>query len=159
MIWSPDRYTSSRPFRDQRAIPPPLFETCHFPPCPDDGGGNARTYTSYFPDSFDAYASQRPSGENAGTWSRKLLLRNCSGFPAFNWPPWSSSGTVQIWSTPPPNEASRLPSGVNDDGNWTVLLCHSACGWPDPSARAWKIPLPSVWKITYWPSGLQIGDV
>src|SRR5580658_5499793 len=97
MIWSPDWYTRSCPFRVQRGASPPLFEICHFPPVPDGGGGNARTYTSYLPDSFEAYASHRPSGENVGTTSLKLLLRNCSGVPAFNRPPCSSGGTVQIW--------------------------------------------------------------
>jgi hypothetical protein len=33
MIWSPDWYINSCPFRDQRGAVPPLFEICHFPPC------------------------------------------------------------------------------------------------------------------------------
>ena len=53
MTWSPDWYTSSRPFRNQRRAVPPLFEIRHLRPGPDDGGGNARTYTSGCPVSFD----------------------------------------------------------------------------------------------------------
>src|SRR5580658_2296917 len=136
MSWSPDRYMRSCPFRDQRGNVPPLFETCHFPPCPEPGGGNARTYTSYLPDSSDRYASHRPSGENDGSRSVKPLLRNCSGLPAFNWPPCSSSGTVQIWGFPETSQyAMRLLSGVKGHGDWIALLCVSACGWPAPSAR------------------------
>jgi hypothetical protein len=63
---------------------PPLFEISHLSPCLDDGGGNARTYTSFFPDSSEKYASHRPSGENDGFMSEELLVRNGSGFPAFN---------------------------------------------------------------------------
>src|SRR5580704_17011482 len=100
MIWSPDWYTRSCAARDQRGPVPPPFEICHCPPCPGDDGGKARTYTSFFPNAFDSYASHRPSGENDGSWSAELLLRNGSGFPAFNWPPCSSTGTVQI--CPPP---------------------------------------------------------
>jgi len=40
---------TSRPIGDS----PPLLEICHLPPCPDACSGNARTYTSSFPDSFD----------------------------------------------------------------------------------------------------------
>jgi hypothetical protein len=43
----------------QNGCLPPLFET--FPPGLDAGAGNDRTRTSLFPESFDPYASQRPS--------------------------------------------------------------------------------------------------
>jgi hypothetical protein len=50
MIWlSSPRKNSSRPLRDQTGLPPLEFETCHFPPL----SGNARTQTSYLPDSLD----------------------------------------------------------------------------------------------------------
>ena len=54
-------------------------EICHFPP----GPGNGRTYTSGRPDSFEAYASQRPSGENIAPVSMAGLFRNAAGVPGF----------------------------------------------------------------------------
>src|ERR1039457_4288534 len=100
MSESPEPKPRSCPFRNQNGLSPPLFEICHLPACPDDGGGKARTYTSFFPDSVELYASHRPSGENIGSRSVKLFLRNCSGVPAFNWPRWSSTGMVQICAFP-----------------------------------------------------------
>ena len=54
------KYKISRPSPLQRGIRPPLVDTGHLL----FGTGNDATYTSCRPDSFDVYATQRPSGEN-----------------------------------------------------------------------------------------------
>ncbi len=51
---------SSFPSRLHTGNPPPAVETCQVP-APE---GNGRTYTSDLPDSLEAYAIHRPSGEN-----------------------------------------------------------------------------------------------
>ena len=56
----PARKKISLPSRRHRALSPPAVEIRTFPP----GPGNGTTYTSDRPDSFELYASQRPSGEN-----------------------------------------------------------------------------------------------
>src|SRR5262245_48563168 len=80
------------------------------------GPGNGRTYTSLRPDSFDAYASQRPSGENTGAPSPNGVLRNARG-----WSLWSRS-RIQM-SCPvcgsTDTNASFLPSGDHDSGRLT----------------------------------------
>src|SRR6266542_6047631 len=80
MISWPFRYNSSLRVRDQVGVIPPLVEICHLPP----GPGNGRTYTSFRPDSFEEYASQRPSGENIGSSSAKGALRKIVGVPGFH---------------------------------------------------------------------------
>jgi hypothetical protein len=57
--------------------------------------GYACTYTSTRVDSYDAYASQRPSGEMAGwytSWSGDAAIN--SGFEPL------VSGSRKIWNTP-----------------------------------------------------------
>src|SRR5579864_3733615 len=39
---------------DQRTCSPPSVDTCQWPASPEAGAGNARTYTSDLPVSFDA---------------------------------------------------------------------------------------------------------
>src|SRR5262245_60327385 len=55
-------------------------EICHLPP----GPGNGRTYTSHRPVSFEAYASQRPSGENIDASSADGVARKVVGRPGFH---------------------------------------------------------------------------
>src|ERR1700722_7023460 len=102
MIWSPAWYSKSWLVRDHIgptcATPP--FDICPWPPCPDAGGGNARTYTTGLPPVVDSDAIHRPSGENSGEKSENWLLRNCSVVPAFICPLVSSSVTVQICGDP-----------------------------------------------------------
>src|SRR5688500_15818655 len=73
---SPDRYSSSRPFDVQSGSEPPAAETRTFSP----GPGYGCTYTSGPPDSLDAYAIQRPSGENAACHRLKRDSSNSIGF-------------------------------------------------------------------------------
>src|SRR5579864_2502674 len=83
------------PSRDQAGILPPPEETCHRPP--PAVSGNGRTYTSYKPDSSDAYAIQRPSGENAGCTSFAGVRANGSGVAGLGWSgSVTSKGMVQI---------------------------------------------------------------
>src|SRR5205823_10444360 len=42
--------------------------------------GNACTYASGRPDSFDTYASHRPSGENCPSLSSNIVCRTANGF-------------------------------------------------------------------------------
>ena len=62
MIFPWPRYYSSRPLRDQTGSDPPPADTC-VRPCTRETAGPA---TSASPDSSDAYASHRPSGDRAG---------------------------------------------------------------------------------------------
>src|SRR5262245_60396169 len=67
----PDRKNSSSPRGDQRGHAPPSVETCQRRP----PSGHGCTYTSYRPDSLEWYATQRPSGEIAGTDSANGVRR------------------------------------------------------------------------------------
>ena len=78
---SPDRYIWSCPVRDPSRINAAAVRDLPPSTLPEDGGGNARTYTTYFPDSFDTYARPHPSGENVELASLKVFLWNCPAFP------------------------------------------------------------------------------
>ena len=145
MIWSPAWYNSSRPLGDHAGDNPPLLEISHLSPPADPLAANARTYTSNLPDSFDAYASHRPSGENEPSRSVDLVVRNRSGFPAFSPPLSASIGTDQICGLPSGwKYASRVPSRETAVGSWMLLPACSTCGWPAPSARLHRRPLPNI---------------
>src|SRR6516162_8827841 len=106
---------SSRPLCDHAGYEPLSFEICCLP-C---RSGNARTYTSYLPDSLDMYAIHRPSGENVGALPLKEVWRNNSGLPIRSPELPVSTGTVQISVTfagLSSINASRLPLRVKDEG-------------------------------------------
>src|SRR4029078_12887190 len=50
-------------FRHVAMPRPPCSEICHGPPLLAPGL-NGRTYTSFFPESFETYAIKRPSGDS-----------------------------------------------------------------------------------------------
>ena len=90
------------------------------------------------PDSFDAYASHRPSGENAGRTSLNGVPRNSSAFPSLGCPESPSIGAVKMSSLPPFPfwvKARRLPSGENEYGSSSSLPSVRRCASPDPSER------------------------
>src|SRR5262249_9198412 len=138
MIFQPSvRKKSLCSLRDQIGHKPPPVETCHLLP----GPGNGRTYNSSVPDSSEEYASQWPSGENAGCPSQNDVRRNRSAFPRRGWSRSPSTGAVQISDWPRAIcccvYASRLPSGEKEHGTWKVLpsVAVSRCASPTPSAR------------------------
>ena len=114
--------------------PLPRLEISHPPP----GPGKGATHNPSFPGSSEKYASQRPSGENAGRMVTNGVGRNGSALPSRRWPASPSTGAVQI-STPPPVVvwfiANHLPSGEMDCGTCQVLLSVSRCATPEPSVR------------------------
>src|SRR5262245_10064239 len=97
------------------------------------GPGNGRTNTSERPDSFDVYASHRPSGENTapGRWSMLLNMR--CGVCAFQPEPLTSTGRI-MRSHPSRgiccSNARYLPLGCHD-----VAICLYAL-----SIRRWGSP-------------------
>ena len=119
--------------RDQMGSLPRL-ETSHPPP----GPGKGTTHNPSFPGSREKYASQRPSGENAGSIVINRVRKNGSVLASRGWPGSPSIAAIQI-STPPPVlvwlMASRLPSGEMDCGASRVLPSVSRCATPEPSAR------------------------
>src|SRR5262245_39946433 len=81
--------------------------------------GNARTYTSYKPDSADVYANQRPSGENAAVAAPEGKSTNSSEFPASGSVPLFRTAAVlkdHFPSAARSEKANVCPSGVNDSG-------------------------------------------
>src|SRR5262249_34370394 len=114
---------------------PPSVEIRNFPPA----SGNRLTYTSALPDSSDTYATHRPSGEITGIVSLNGVWRRISGARVLGWSvSTSSKGRVNrshlVWEFHDWN-ASRLPSGENEDAPIWLLLCVSSTVAPAPSAR------------------------
>src|SRR5262249_10078217 len=94
ILLSKARKNSSCPLRDHTGYPPPPFEISHLLPVARPG--NSLTYTCSTPDSSEAYASQRPSGEKEGCLSSNGVCTKTSGFPARSSAPLTSNGTVQM---------------------------------------------------------------
>src|SRR5947207_2533314 len=112
---------------------PPPVEILHFPP----GAGNGRTYTSIIPSSSEEYASQCPSGENAGairinTGGLNGFCRNETGLARRGSCWLVSNSAVQRCQS---QIASRLLSGDTDDGNTPVVRSERRRTSPPPSAR------------------------
>src|ERR1051326_7349621 len=118
---------------------PPRLETSQPPP----GPGNGTTHNPYFPGSLVKYASQRPSGENAGSIVLNRACKNGLAVPNRGWPGSPSRGAVQISTGPAVlagANASRLPSGEMGRGFPPISASVSRCATPDPSARIQYMP-------------------
>src|SRR5262245_28352528 len=143
MIRSPDRYNRSRRFGDQTGSVAPLAEMSTLRPSVGDFGGNALTYTSGCPDSFDVYAIHFPSGENIASAFVNFVSRNRSGVPAFSPALVCSMATVQICGKASISRYARcLPSRANDVGIRPPFADVSNCGGPEASAGTEYIPGP-----------------
>src|SRR5436190_14946112 len=97
---------------------PPPTEINHWPELDGPPAGKGRTRTSLTPDAVDAYAIQRPSGENAGSSSSWRVRRKSSAVPALG-----RSGSLvsrgNVQRSKPVSafrsaKAKRLPSGDNE---------------------------------------------
>ena len=73
----PLRKKSSLPASDHCGSRPPSAEICRLP----DSSPSDRTYTSKRPDSFDRYASQRPSGETCACSSSAGVCGSARALP------------------------------------------------------------------------------
>src|SRR5215469_14509220 len=89
-----------------------------------------RKYTSNLPDSFEAYAIARPSGENAGSISSNSELRNANGLP-----PGTGSTQISECVLPPSTENARyLPSALHADGHFRAREISKGSSGPTPSS-------------------------
>src|SRR5215831_1923762 len=133
------RKNSSCRLRDQMGNCPPPVDIRVLGP----GPGKGRTYTSNVPDSFEVYATQRPSGENAGHAGQGVgpamgSCRNNFGFPSRGCSALPSTGTAPISARRPAvslTTASHLPSDENDDGKPLKSPSPNDCPSPEPSLR------------------------
>src|SRR5262245_38356666 len=94
---------------------------------------------------MDAYAIQRPSGENAGSNSGSGVRRKSSGLPGLGCSEsLTSKGSVQrsnLVCAAYSAKARRRPSGENEDGLRSPLLSINSCDSPAPSARIHRMEL------------------
>src|SRR5262245_51864303 len=133
------RKNSLCPLRDQMGNCPPPVDIGVLGP----GPGKGRTYTSNVPDSFEEYATQRPSGEKDGHAGQGVgpaigSCRNSFAFPRRGCSALPSTGTTQISARRPGTSlttASHLPSAENDDGKPLKSPSPNGCPSPEPSLR------------------------
>ena len=98
------------PLLDQTGSVPPSVDTCQRPA---STSGNGRTYTSPRPDSSEAYASHRPSGENSGVislaavWITGRVLRSAIDNTQIS----KLKNCERPVESPSSTKASAVPSG------------------------------------------------
>ncbi len=141
---------------------PPLVEIGQ---CPASTSGNGRTEISNRPDSFDSYASQRPSGESSplaslnavcssGSVCRDGVLGGAVGSRRRTRKSLPVVGTGS-------RTISRVPSGRSTSGNWTVRTRGQPLDGPRVLAACLKrlrAPARPDEKRSRRPSGIHTGN-